>query len=102
VPKTSVRVDGAFAVIDLELSVRWPCSIPDVTQTVRNRVRHRVEELIERSAARGRTVRLGAVAASSVIGFALPAAFTPSASFWQLHHFVGHHQSARPSAPSES
>jgi uncharacterized alkaline shock family protein YloU len=46
-PKTSVRVDGAFAVIDLELSVRWPCSIPDVTRTVRNHVRQRVEELTE-------------------------------------------------------
>jgi hypothetical protein len=41
-------------------------------------------------AARGRTVRLAVVAASLVVGFGLAAAFTPSASSWQLHHDFGH------------
>lgn len=46
-PKTSVRVDGSFAVVELELGVRWPCSIPEVTQAVRDHVRRRVAELTE-------------------------------------------------------
>jgi hypothetical protein len=41
-------------------------------------------------AARGRVVRLAIVAASLVVGFVLAAAFTPSASSWQLHHDFGH------------
>ncbi len=41
-------------------------------------------------AARGRTVRLVAVAASLVVGFGLAAVFTPSASSWRLHHDFGH------------
>jgi uncharacterized alkaline shock family protein YloU len=44
-PKTSVIVDGAKAYVTLELSVRWPASIPDVTRQVRSRVRDRVREL---------------------------------------------------------
>ncbi|HLX48674.1 MAG TPA: Asp23/Gls24 family envelope stress response protein [Streptosporangiaceae bacterium] len=44
-PKTSVIVDGSKAYVTLELSVRWPASIPDVTGQVRGHVRDRVREL---------------------------------------------------------
>lgn len=44
-PKTSARIDGAVAVVDLELSVRWPCSIRQVTEAVRERVKQRLQEL---------------------------------------------------------
>jgi len=44
-PKTSVIVDGSKAYVTLELSVRWPASIPDVTRQVRSHVRDRVREL---------------------------------------------------------
>jgi uncharacterized alkaline shock family protein YloU len=44
-PKTSVIVDGSKAYVTLELSVRWPASIADVTGQVRNHVRDRVREL---------------------------------------------------------
>lgn len=47
-------------------------------------------------AARGRIVRLGIVAASLVVGFALAAAFTPSASSWHVHHDFGHGQFVHP------
>lgn len=43
----------------------------------------------DNAAARGRTVRLAIVVASLVAGFGLAAAFTPSASSWQLHHDQG-------------
>jgi uncharacterized alkaline shock family protein YloU len=44
-PKTSVIVDGAKAYVTLELSVRWPAPVPEVTRRVRARVRDRVREL---------------------------------------------------------
>jgi uncharacterized alkaline shock family protein YloU len=44
-PKTSVLVDGAKAYVTLELSIRWPASIPDVTGQVRRHVRDRVRAL---------------------------------------------------------
>jgi uncharacterized alkaline shock family protein YloU len=44
-PKTSVRVDGGLALVQLELSVRWPASIPAVTKQVRQHVQQRVSEL---------------------------------------------------------
>jgi uncharacterized alkaline shock family protein YloU len=44
-PKTSVRIDGAVALIRLELSVRWPASIPAVTEQVRQHVKQRVSAL---------------------------------------------------------
>jgi len=44
-PKASVRVDGAITLVRLELSVRWPASIPAVTQQVRRHVQQRVSEL---------------------------------------------------------
>lgn len=44
-PKASVRVDGDVAVVDLELSVRWPASVPQVTAAVRRHVRERLTSL---------------------------------------------------------
>jgi uncharacterized alkaline shock family protein YloU len=44
-PKTTVDVDGSKAFITLELSVRWPASIPEVTAQVRSHVRDRVQQL---------------------------------------------------------
>lgn len=44
-PKTSVQVDGSKAFVTLEISVRWPASVPDVTAEVRGHVRDRVREL---------------------------------------------------------
>ena len=44
-PKTSADVDGSVATIDLVLSVRWPASVPEVTDRVRRHVRYRVNEL---------------------------------------------------------
>ena len=44
-PKTSADVDGTKAFIEMELSIRWPASIPEVTGRVRTKVRDRVSEL---------------------------------------------------------
>ena len=44
-PKTSVDVDGSKAFVTLEISVRWPASVPDVAEQVRAHVRDRVREL---------------------------------------------------------
>jgi uncharacterized alkaline shock family protein YloU len=44
-PKTSVVVDGSKAYVTLELSVRWPASVREVTRRVRSHVRDRVREL---------------------------------------------------------
>lgn len=44
-PKSSAYVDGSMVFVDLSISVRWPYSIPAVTQAVRDRVRNRVTEL---------------------------------------------------------
>ena len=44
-PKTTVDVDGSKAFITLEISVRWPASIPEVTAQVRSHVRNRVRQL---------------------------------------------------------
>ena len=44
-PKTTVEVDGSKAFVHLEISVRWPASIPAVTERVRRHVRDRVAEL---------------------------------------------------------
>jgi uncharacterized alkaline shock family protein YloU len=44
-PKTSVDVDGSKAYVNLEISVRWPASVPEVTAQVRKHVRERVSEL---------------------------------------------------------
>jgi len=44
-PKTSVVVDGSKAYVTLELSVRWPTSVREVTGRVRSHVRDRVKDL---------------------------------------------------------
>ena len=44
-PKTTVRVDGHVALVDISLSVRWPAPIAETTQRVRDRVRTRIREL---------------------------------------------------------
>jgi uncharacterized alkaline shock family protein YloU len=44
-PKTTVDVDGSKAYVNLEISVRWPASVPEVTGQVRDHVRARVKEL---------------------------------------------------------
>jgi uncharacterized alkaline shock family protein YloU len=41
-PKTSVEVDGTKAVVNLEISVRWPACVPEVTRQIRALVRDRV------------------------------------------------------------
>jgi uncharacterized alkaline shock family protein YloU len=44
-PKASVDVDGSKAFLTLEISVRWPASVPAVTDQVRSHLRSRVTEL---------------------------------------------------------
>jgi len=44
-PKTTVEVDGSKAFVHLEISVRWPASVPEVTGRVRRHVRDRVGKL---------------------------------------------------------
>jgi uncharacterized alkaline shock family protein YloU len=44
-PKASVDVDGSKAFLTLEISVRWPASVPAVTDQVRSHLRRRVTEL---------------------------------------------------------
>lgn len=44
-PKTTVDVDGSKAYVSLELSVRWPVSVQEVTAQVRRHVRGRLREL---------------------------------------------------------
>ena len=44
-PKASAHVDGSIALIRLEISVRWPASVPAVTSAVREHVRTRLTEL---------------------------------------------------------
>ena len=44
-PKTSVEVDGSKAFVNLEISVRWPASVPEITGQVRRHVRDRVRQL---------------------------------------------------------
>lgn len=44
-PKASAQVDGSTVVLNLDVSVRWPASIPAVTAAVRERVAARVTQL---------------------------------------------------------
>jgi len=44
-PKATAEVDGSIALIRLEISVRWPASVPAVTAAVRDHVRTRLGEL---------------------------------------------------------
>ena len=43
--KTSADVDGSIVSLDLQISVRWPCSVPEVTAAVRRHVGERVIEM---------------------------------------------------------
>ena len=40
-----MEVDGSKAFVTLEISVRWPASVPEITGQVRRHVRDRVREL---------------------------------------------------------
>jgi uncharacterized alkaline shock family protein YloU len=40
-----VDVDGSKAFLTLEISVRWPASVPVVTEQVRSHLRRRVNDL---------------------------------------------------------
>ena len=44
-PKTTVQVDGAKAYVTLEIAVRWPAPVAEVTGQVRRHVRDRVRDL---------------------------------------------------------
>ena len=44
-PKTSVEVDGSKAFVTMEISVRWPRPVLEVTEQVRRRVQDRITEL---------------------------------------------------------
>lgn len=44
-PKTTVEVDGSKAFVNLEIAVRWPASVNEVSQLVRRHVQDRVREL---------------------------------------------------------
>jgi uncharacterized alkaline shock family protein YloU len=44
-PKTKAEIDGNSTFLSIELSIRWPASVPDTTAQVRRHVRERVQEL---------------------------------------------------------
>ncbi len=44
-PKISADVDGARVYVTVELSVRWPAPVSEVTEQVRSHLRSRVAEL---------------------------------------------------------
>ncbi len=44
-PKTTVEVDGSKAFVNLEIAVRWPASVNQVSSRVRRHVQDRVQEL---------------------------------------------------------
>ncbi|MFC3499690.1 Asp23/Gls24 family envelope stress response protein [Micromonospora krabiensis] len=44
-PKAAVEVEGSVSRIELSIGVRWPASIPDVAEWVRDQVRTRVSHL---------------------------------------------------------
>jgi uncharacterized alkaline shock family protein YloU len=44
-PKTSVDVDGSKAYVSLEIAVRWPAPVAEVTGQVRQHVRDRLRDL---------------------------------------------------------
>ncbi len=45
-PKVDAEVDGTLVFLDVELSVRWPAPITQVTTAVRERLTSRIEELV--------------------------------------------------------
>lgn len=44
-PKTAVEVDGSKAYVTLEIAVRWPAPVSEVTDLVRRQVRDRLRDL---------------------------------------------------------
>ena len=44
-PKTKAEIDGNSTFLSIELSIRWPASVPDTAAQVRQHVRERVQEL---------------------------------------------------------
>ena len=44
-PKTTVEVDGSRAFVNLEIAVRWPAPVDEVSRQVRRHVEERVGEL---------------------------------------------------------
>lgn len=44
-PRTSVEVDGSKAFVTLEIAVRWPAPVSEVTEQVRRRVTDRIRDL---------------------------------------------------------
>lgn len=44
-PKSSAKVDGSTATVELTISVRWPFSVATVSSEVRELVRNRVHEM---------------------------------------------------------
>lgn len=44
-PKCSAEVDGGLVHVAVEISVRWPASVPATASTVRERIRDRVTDL---------------------------------------------------------
>ena len=44
-PKMKAEIDGGSTFLSVELSVRWPASVPATTAQVRQHVRERVQEL---------------------------------------------------------
>ena len=45
-PKVSADVDGQLGFLDVELSVRWPAPIGEVTEAVRQHLAQRIGELV--------------------------------------------------------
>jgi uncharacterized alkaline shock family protein YloU len=45
-PKVSADVDGQLGFLDVELSVRWPAPVAQVTEAVRQHLSERVGELV--------------------------------------------------------
>lgn len=44
-PRTSAEVDGSTVVVEVAISVRWPASVPRVTDAVRRHLRDRLYAL---------------------------------------------------------
>jgi uncharacterized alkaline shock family protein YloU len=44
-PKVTAHVDDGLAYLDMVVSIRWPASVPKVSETLRHHVRERVQQL---------------------------------------------------------
>ena len=60
-PKASADVDGSLVNLDLSISVRWPASVPEVSNAVRENVQRRVSELT------GLTVREVSISVTALV-----------------------------------